>query len=356
MNKSRADAPLRGVLGSWALPPKAILFAIVLVAVAATVLGACAALIGPYTATSGYLTILFLLSIVRGQSWRARGIAVAWSFAVAMLGFALGGLGMPSVLAALVVVSLVQGMTRLGETAMLTRSPVNLLAFASLSESGAQMWQLLLGSAIGAGVVLGLAALSKQREADHGAVTSARERLAYGIATAVGAVVIVWGSEALGFGYAGWALLSFCILLSASADQRVTRGSLRILGSVGGALLAVGIAMFPAPVPMLAALVSLVLCVAYINTGNYGLFMLFLTPAILLTTASEVSLARLGVFRLEATLVATGLALFGAMSIEFALRRWAAGGRGAGSRGPGVGAGSGEPGAGSRRRESEREA
>lgn len=312
----------RGALSvSWKLTPKAVLFALLLVGVAALVLGLSSTLIGPNTATSGYLTILFLLSIVRGQSWRARIIAVSWSLSVALLGYLAGSMGLLAIMVALVVVSLVQGFTMLGETAMLTRSPVNLLAFASLSQAGAEIWQVLLGSLIGAGVVLAFAALARQRATDHKTSVPTRERLAYGFATAIGSLVIVLGAKAIGFPYVGWALLSFCILLSVSADQRANRGYLRILGSVGGAMLAVGLALLPAPIPLIAALVCLVLCVAYINSGNYALFILFLTPAILLTTASEESLFRLSVYRLEATLVATVLALASAAMVETVLRR-----------------------------------
>lgn len=317
----RGASPRRGFLVNWKLTPQAIAFAVLLVAVAAIVLGLSRVLIGPNTATSGYLTILFLLSIVRGQSWRSRAIAVAWSLAVALLGFAAGSMGMLAIMVALVIVSMVQGFTMLGETAMLTRSPVNLLAFATLAQAGAEVWHVTLGSLIGAGVVLGFAALARQRVVEHKHSVPTRERLAYGFATAIGSLVIVLGAKALHFPYVGWALLSFCILLSVSADQRTSRGYLRIFGSVGGAMLAVGLALFPAPVPMIAALVCLVLCVAYINSGNYALFVLFLTPAILLTTASEESLFRLGMYRLEATLAATLLALASAALIETVLRR-----------------------------------
>ena len=318
---SRGVSSAGALLVSWKLTPKAILFALLLVAVAALVLGLSNTLIGPNTATAGYLTILFLLSIVRGQSWRARTIAVSWSLAVALLGFAAGSMGMLAIMVALVVVSMVQGFTMLGETAMLTRSPVNLLAFASLAQAGAEVWQVVLGSCIGAGVVLAFAALARQRATDHQSSVPTRERLAYGFATAIGSLAIVLGAKAIGFPYVGWALLSYCILLSVSADQRKNRGYLRILGSVGGAMLAVGLAWFPAPVPLIAALLCLVLCVAYINSGNYALFILFLTPAILLTTASEESLFRLGIYRLEATLAATALALASAAVIETVLRR-----------------------------------
>lgn len=292
------------------------LFAIVLVAIAAAILGGSQALIGPNTATAGYLTILFLLSIVRGTSWRARMLSTVWSLAVALLGFAVGGVGIWATLIALVVVSLLQGFVTLGETALLTRSPVNLLAFASLSQSGAEVWQVLLGSAIGAGVIWGFATIARERQAPPMQSTSTAERVGYGIATAVGSLLIVVGANAIGFPHVGWALLSFSIILSVGAEERASRSYLRIVGSVIGAVLALLIALLPAPVPTIAAVLCAVLCVAYVSAGNYVYFMLFLTPTILLTTASEHSIVVLGLFRLEALVFATVLALLSSFLIK----------------------------------------
>ena len=298
----------RAALRDWRLSGRQILFALALVAVAAVILGASQFLIGPNTATSGYLTILFLLAVVRAGSWRTRVTSAVWALAVALVGFGVGSLGLVATLVSLVAVSLVQALVTVGETALLTRSPVNLLAFASLSQSGAEVWQVVLGSTIGAAVILAFGALARQTPAAAMDPRSVRERAGYGIATAIGSVLIVVGGEAVGFPYVGWALLSFCIMLSFDTDKRAARGYGRMVGSAIGALLSVGIAALPAPVPTVAAVLSLVVCVAYINAGNYGLFMLFLTPAILLTTASEYSLLTLGVYRLEAVLVATVLA------------------------------------------------
>lgn len=292
-----------------ALSFKQLLFAAVLVAVAAVVLGGSQSLIGPNTATAGYLTILFLLSVVRAGSWRARLASTLWSLAVAVLGFTVGGIGLGVTLAALVAVSLVQGFVTFGESMFLTRSPVNLLAFASLSQGGAEIWQVILGSVIGAAVIWAFASLAKSRTTVPSSHTAFAEQAGYGIATAVGSVVIVVGADLLGFPYVSWALISFCIILSVGSDQRLSRSYLRVFGSLVGATLAILIAMLPAPIPIIAALICLVLCVAYVNAGNYSLFVLFLTPAILLTTASEHSLFVLAAYRLEALLLATIIAL-----------------------------------------------
>ena len=294
---------------SWHLSLRQVVFAAVLVAVAALILGASQLFIGPNTTTSGYLTILFLLAIVRSGSWRVRLLSASWALAVALLGYAVGGLGIGATLVALVVVSLMQGVVTVGEAALLTRSPVNLLAFASLAQSGAEVWQVLLGSVIGAGVVLGFSATVHARSASHIDSEAIRERLSYGIATAIGSIVIVVGGDLIGFPYVGWALLSFAIMLSFDSGEQTSRGYWRILGSALGAVLAVFFAALPTPIPTVAAVICLVVCVAYINAGNYALFMLFLTPTVLLTTASEYSPFTLGVYRLEAVLAATLLAL-----------------------------------------------
>lgn len=304
-------------LGSARLTLKQIAIACALVALAAVVLGASRWLIGPNTAMAGYLTILFLLAVVRANDWRSRLQAALWSLTVALVGFAVGGLGLWVTLIALVVVALAQGLVTMGETVLLTRSPVNLLAFASLGQSGAQLWHVLAGAAIGSILVLGFAAITNHRGHLPSASKSVSERLWYGFATAAGAVIIVLVAELIDFPYVGWTLLSFSIMLSFDADQRANRGYLRLLGSLVGALAAVGIAALPAPVPMIAAVVCMVLCVAYLNAGNYALFMLFITPAVLLTAASEYSLLRLGLYRLEAALFAS----FVALTLAYAVRK-----------------------------------
>jgi len=316
-----SDAPREHAAPSPRLSLRQLLSAVVLVAVAAAVLGGAQELIGPNTATSGYLTILFLLSVVRGSSWRTRILSTVWSFAVALLGFTVGGLGLWVTLIALVVVSLLQGFVTVGETVLLTRSPVNLLAFAALAQGGAELWHVLLGSVIGAAVIWAFAAIARERHVPLPHGTSTAERIGYGIATAAGSVLIVAAGNAIGFLHLGWALLSFCIILSVGADERAARGFLRVVWSVVGAILAMLVSLLPAPIPTIAAAACAVLCVAYVSAGNYAYFMLFLTPTILLTTATEHSMLVLGLLRLEALGVATVLALLSGFLITAVIAR-----------------------------------
>jgi len=312
---------MAGASFTFRLAPRQLLFAAILVAVAAVVLGGSQFLIGPNTAASGYLTMLFLVSVVRAHSWRVRLLSAALSTVVAVLGFVVGGLGLWATLVALVIVSLLQAFVTIGEASLLTRSPVNLLAFASLSGGGAEIWQVLLGSLIGAGVILAFAALANTREHRIAPSASLAERFAYGMATAAGSLVIVAGATLIDFPYVGWVLLSFSIMLSLDPDARASRGYLRVAGSAIGALLSVFIAMLPAPTPIIGALICLVMCVAYINSGNYALFILFLTPAVLLTTSSEHPLWLLGAYRVEAVLLAAVIAFVCSAAIDLVMKR-----------------------------------
>ena len=83
----------------------------------------------------------------------------------------------------------------------------------------------------------------------------------------------------------------------------------RVVGTVIGAIAATVIALTPAPIPIVVAVVATILCVAYLRQGNYTLFVAFLTPAVLLTTSADASAVALGVGRVEAVLVTGMLAL-----------------------------------------------
>lgn len=293
----------------WHLDRKQIALALGLVMVAVIVLGGTSLLLGSQTAIAGYLTILFLLTIVRVQSWRAKIYSSVWSLAVAMLGYVVGGFGISATLLALLLVSLIQGFVTVGEAELLTRSPMNLIAFASLSQNGGELWHVLVGSAVGIGVILAFSVVSKPTKRERTVAATGRVRLGYGLATAIGSISIVVVSELIGFPYANWALLSYCVMLAVGVEGSHHRALMRILGSILGAILAVLISWMPEPLPIAAAVVCMVLCVAYITAGHYAAFVMFLTPAVLLTTASDHTALQLGYYRLEAVAVATVFAL-----------------------------------------------
>lgn len=282
--------------------------ALVLVAAVGIVVGLSFVAIGPNTAQAAYVAILFLLSPSRSRDARIRLWAAVTAVGVAMAGYLIGPLGMPAVVLGLVIVGVVQARFRLGDVSGMSRAPVNFMAFAALSETGAALWQVFLGSVIGAAFILLLARVLPP-SAHEPAPSTRRARAEYGITLIVGVIAIVVVAELLDFPYVAWALLSFCMVLSVGADRRARRVIERIVGTLIGAVAATLIALAPAPVPIVAAVVATVLCVAYLRQGNYTMFVAFLTPSVLLTTSADASAVALGAGRIEAVVAAGVMAL-----------------------------------------------
>lgn len=86
-----------------------------------------------------------------------------------------------------------------------------------------------------------------------------------------------------------WALLSLCMILAVDVATRAGRARERIVGSTIGALLATVLAQLPTPVTTALIAVCAVLAVAYIAISDLTLFILFLTPTVLLTAGGQPS-------------------------------------------------------------------
>lgn len=287
----------------------AVMSALLIVTVVAVVLGASWLLIGPFTAQAGYLAVMFLLSPARSPKPVMRLAVAGWAVLVAMLGFLVGPFGLVPTLIGLVLICVGQGMFKVGEVATLTRSPVNFIAFAGLSQTDAQLWQVLLGSLLGASLVLLMAAVLPAAQATVPLPAPVRDRFDYGLLVAAGCVLIVVVGEVIDFPFVGWVLLSFCMTLAVGVDNRRSRARDRVLGTIAGAILATVLTLLPEPFPLMAAVLSMLLCVAYLRVGNYPLFVMFLTPAVLLTVGSTYSAISLGFLRIEAVVAAGTLAM-----------------------------------------------
>ncbi|WP_439565388.1 FUSC family protein [Microcella sp.] len=285
-----------------------IISALVLVASVSAILGLTAVAIGPNTAQAAFLSIMLLLSPVRAAQSSTRGAAALLAVLVAIGGFLLGPLGLNAVLAGVVLVSIAQAFFRLGDVATMTRAPVNLLAFAGLATTGAELWQVVLGTVVGAAFTLVLARLLPPSETPP-TVGSLRDRLDDGIALAIGAVLIVVLAEWADFPFAGWALLSLCMIVTVGGDARTARSVERVVGTILGAVLATLVSFTPAPWPLVVALLCGVLAVAYLRQGTYAMFAMFLTPAVLLTSTTDLTAVQLGIGRIEAVLAAAVIAM-----------------------------------------------
>ena len=307
----------------FTLPGRAMAQAIVLFAAAVAVLWVAGALIGADAARVGYLTIMFLIGPARLPDPRLRVAAAAWAIVVTLAGFVIGPFGTTAVTAGLVVVCLVQGLFRVGEVAAMVRSPVNFVALAGIAQStDLQWWRVAVGALVGAAVVLGLSFVLPPSAAARARPTPVRQRLVFGATTAVGSVIVVVVGDALDFPFVGWTLLSLCLILSVGEEDHLRRAEIRVLGTVIGAVVATVVSLLPGPGPVVAAALCGLACVAYLRAGQYFAFVVFLTPAILLTTTSDLDPLALGIGRVEAVLASAVLALALTAVAQWCARRW----------------------------------
>lgn len=303
------------------LSRRSLVSALGLIGIVGAIVGLCALLIGPNTAQAAYLTIMLLLSPLRSARARSRYAAATVAVVVAIGGFLLGPLGIGPVLAGIVVVSLVQGLFRFGEIATMTRSPANLLAFAGLAATGAELWQMVLGSLIGAAFALLVAHLLPPDQRSDADAPPLRERVIDGVVLATGAVTLVGLAEWAQFPFAGWALLSLCMILTVGVDDRVTRSLHRVAGTVVGAVVGTLVSFAPGPWPLVVAVVATVLCVAYLREGNYTMFIALLTPVVLLTSTTDLDPVQAGLGRIEAVLAAAIVAVVLSVLLDRVRRR-----------------------------------
>lgn len=293
-----------------------------LLAAVGAVVGAVALIIGPNTAQATFLAIMLLLSPARSRRARVRIGAAVTVVVVAVGGFLVGPSGLGAVIAGLLIVSAIQAAFSLGDVAGMSRAPVNFVAFAALSGTEVALWQVVLGSAIGAGFVL-LLAMVLPHPGPEPAPPTRRQRIEYGLTLVIGVVVIVAVAEWTGFAYTGWALLTYCMILAVGSDARAGRVLDRIVGTVIGAVAATLVSLAPNPIPIAVAVLAMLFAAAYLRMDNYRMFVAFLTPAVILTTSADVDAVALGIGRVEAVIGASLLAL-ALSTIAAAVRRRAA--------------------------------
>ncbi|MBN8204769.1 FUSC family protein [Microbacterium esteraromaticum] len=284
------------------VPPLRVLpQAAVLVALAAAALWAISAVFDARVASAAYLTMMLLLSPARSGSRGVRVLAAAWAVLIAVVGHLIGSLGLWATLVALVVVCLAQALYRIGDVAVVTRSPVNLVVFAGLAGTGTTLGEVAIGASIGAALMLLAALLVPTRPASAQPVPAA-ERLVDGVVLAVGAVTTVLVSTWLDFAYVNWALLSFCMIVAVGGPHRGGRARDRVIGTLIGTVAGTLASLLPSPLPLIIAVVAVLLCVTYQLVGDYTMFVVFLTPAVLLLSSTDQSALALGLGRIEAVL------------------------------------------------------
>lgn len=266
---------------------------------------------GANTAQAGFIGVMLLIAPMGRLNMRGRIVAGAWAIAVATLGYFIVGTGWVPYVLALSAVCLVQGVFWMGDIAAMTRAPANFVFVAGFvsHKSEVAYSEILIGTAAAVVFMLCIGALMAAGKAEELKSSSLGVRLRYGLMLALGCLAIVGIAKAVYFPYASWAVLSLCLILSVDSADRSTRMKNRIFGTIGGAVLATGVSLLPAPVPQITLLICAILCIAYIRSGEYTLFVTFLTPVILLSSTSEAATHILAAERIGAIVVSVVIAL-----------------------------------------------
>ncbi len=144
-----------------------------------------------------------------------------------------------------------------------------------------------------------------------------RHALRFGTASAV--AVGVYTLFALPIGY--WITLTVSVILRPSAGETLSRTHQRVLGTVLGGILAIVLAtLFPHPLTIVLLMVPLTVVMMAVLPVNYGLFVFFLTPWIVLyKDIDQPGDWGLALWRIANTLIGAGLAL---AAIHLILPRW----------------------------------
>ncbi len=305
---------MTGRLGAWAVPRQALLLSVVATVVLIT------AIVVAYLAggTQGALAIGMgiMASLRPGLSLRPlHSLALAVPTAMAG-GVAVALRGQPLVAAFFVVLCCLlvapAGMLQDELLGMLpTVVAVLVLVPGEFQPGRTAIWMLFGGALV---IALGtrlprippVPGIEQRRAWRHAGV----------MAAAVGAVVYVVAVLELPHGY--WVALTLTAVLRPFDDQTMKRSTERVLGTIGGALLAL-VATLVLPLWALLALlvVSTVLSTSYALTKDYTRQVLFMTPAVVLLgsagnpfqIASERALATFAGALLAAA-IALGLATF----------------------------------------------
>ncbi len=144
-----------------------------------------------------------------------------------------------------------------------------------------------------------------------------RHGLRFGIASAVAVTVYTLFSLPIGY----WITLTVSVILRPSAGESLSRINQRLLGTVLGGILAIVLAtLFPHPLTIVLLLVPLTLVMMALLPVNYGLFVFFLTPWIVLyKDIVQPGDWGLALWRIANTLIGAALAL---AALHLVLPRW----------------------------------
>lgn len=308
---STLTAPIAA--GSWAIPGKALRASVVMLVVLLAPVVLAALVVGSAAALPMALAEVMCLTVAAKLAPRYAALMVALVAVTSAVAVSLNGQAFPAACFA-VLLCLMVAPANMFEVGLLSSVPPMAAAFLaspglSLDPAPTALWTFLGGLFVV--VLLARVAPPAQRHAIS-AVTAFRHAAV--MAAAMGVAVFLVVQFEVPHGY--WVPMTMALVLQPFGAETRARARQRIVGTIGGGLVALGLALvLPAAVVAVVVVPLMVLGVAYSLLGRNSKSVMFLTPSavLLANLASQDAEITATIQRLVATLVggliAGGLAL-----------------------------------------------
>ena len=301
---------MAGGLGSWAVPRRVLLLCVVATVVLVAPLAGTYLLAGVPAALGlgmGYLASVRAALNLRPLHALALTVPAAMAGAVAV---ALRGQPLAAAFFVALCCLLVAPANTLVD-ALLAGVPTAAAVLVSVP-GDFRPWPTAVLMLAGGLVVVGLASRLGHAPSSPAAVPSPLAwRHAIVMAVAVGAVVFL--VQLLEWPHGYWVALTLTVVLRPFDDQTRALARQRVLGTVGGVLLALLLAtLLPVAVVAVALATCLVLTLAYTMVGDHARQVVFLTPSVVLlgsTGSAGAIAAERALYTVAGALVAVGIAL-----------------------------------------------
>ena len=233
--------------------------------------------------SAGYIGLMFLAPAIRTLDLRGMLAATAWAMLICFVGVLIGTHGPWVQLVGVVLTALGQGLFVVSGSAGLNRSPASLIGFAKFAETGdmGEVWQPLVGLAIGAAavIVLGIVAFGSNRKRAKAAPLS--ERLYYGFGLAIGSAVLTLIWTLSGWGGLGYALLVFCLIYAFDSGKVLHNSTIRVAGALVGVVTSVLVSwLLPTPAVVAAFVLCGILALASLLNKQEFWYIVFLVAAV----------------------------------------------------------------------------
>ena len=299
-------------IADWALPRRVVTIAAVVSLVLIAPVVVVFLVIGPAAALS--LVMGYTASLVPALKVKAR-YALALAVPAAMAGVVAAALNATALPAACFValVCLLAAPANVVQDKLVAGIPTVAAVFATLP---IRLEPMQVGAWMLVGGVIAVAVASRLRRPAPPQGIPERTAWIHAVTMAVlvGATILVVESLNVPHGY--WAAMTLTVVLRPYGAETQMLARQRVLGTVAGALLALGLVLvLPAWALLAATAVMVVLMVTYASVGNYAAQVTFMTPLIVLLGSAGGQPIPIAADRILATGAGAALAIGAALAL-----------------------------------------